>query len=67
MRRYHLPVSRAMNSTVLNCATYCRIHTPNGQAFDSLPIRTQAFTYIKVYESYIYSLPSTQDLGMSHY
>ncbi|KHG05957.1 hypothetical protein F383_32097 [Gossypium arboreum] len=41
--------------------------TPNVPAFDSLSIRIQAFTYIKVYKSRIHNLPSTQDLGMSRY
>ncbi|KHG03206.1 hypothetical protein F383_27493 [Gossypium arboreum] len=54
MRRYHLPMSGAMNSTIMNDATYCRSRTPNALAFDSLSIQTQVFTYIKVYKySYI--------------
>ncbi|KHG25790.1 Acetaldehyde dehydrogenase [Gossypium arboreum] len=67
VRGYHSTMSRAMNSTIVNEATYCRSHTPNAPIFDSLSIRTQAFTYIKVYELCIYSPPCTQDLGMPHY
>ena len=64
MRGYHLPIPRAMNSTIVNDATNYRSRTPNAPAFGSLSIRTHAFTYIKVYESRIDSLSSTQDLGM---
>ncbi|MBA0662873.1 hypothetical protein Goklo_006941 [Gossypium klotzschianum] len=55
-------MSQAMNSTVVNDATYCRSHTPYAPAFGALSIRTQAFTYIKVYESCIHSPLSIQDL-----
>ncbi|KAH1038569.1 hypothetical protein J1N35_040312 [Gossypium stocksii] len=65
MKGYHLPISWAMNSTDVNDATYCRSHTPNAPAFSFLSVRTQAFTYIKVYKSCIHSPPSTQDLGHS--
>ncbi|KHG06749.1 Pregnancy zone [Gossypium arboreum] len=67
MRGYHLPMSQAINFTIVNDATYYKSHTPNALAFDSLSIRTQAFTYIKMHESHIHSLSSSQDLGMSHY
>ncbi|MFQ6646226.1 hypothetical protein Gotur_020240 [Gossypium turneri] len=60
-------MSRVMNSTVMNDVTYCRSRTPNVPTLGFLSIRTQAITYIKVYESHIHSPPSTQDLGMSHY
>ncbi|KHG27077.1 Semaphorin-1A [Gossypium arboreum] len=66
MRGYHLPMSRATNFIIVNDATYCRSRTPNAPAFNVLFIRTQAFTYIKVYESHKYSPSSTQDLSMSH-
>ncbi|KHG01294.1 hypothetical protein F383_21097 [Gossypium arboreum] len=46
-------------STIMNNATYCRSYTPNALAFSSLSIRTQVFTYIKVYESRIHSPSST--------
>ncbi|KHG27430.1 hypothetical protein F383_12378 [Gossypium arboreum] len=55
MTEYHLPISWAMNSTIVNDATYCRSHIPNALAFGFLSICTQAFTYIKVYESRIHS------------
>ncbi|KHG26287.1 Pregnancy zone [Gossypium arboreum] len=55
MRGYHLPMSRAMNSIVVNDATYYRSRTPYAPAFYSLSIRTQAFTYIKMYKSCIHS------------
>ncbi|KHG29146.1 hypothetical protein F383_11558 [Gossypium arboreum] len=67
MRGYHLPMSRVMNSTIVNDTTYYRSRIPNKPAFGSLSIRTQAFTYIKVYKSHIHSLSSTQDLGISHF
>ncbi|KHG21618.1 hypothetical protein F383_27571 [Gossypium arboreum] len=35
MRGYHLPVSWAMNSTIVNDATYCRCCVPNAPAFSS--------------------------------
>ncbi|KHG26797.1 hypothetical protein F383_05384 [Gossypium arboreum] len=38
MRGYHLPISQAMNTTVVNGATYCRSHIPNAPAFSSLSI-----------------------------
>ncbi|KHF97810.1 hypothetical protein F383_13015 [Gossypium arboreum] len=60
IRGYHLPISWAMNSTIVNDATYCRSHIPNTLTFNSLSIRTQTFTYFKVYESYIHSSSSTQ-------
>ncbi|KHG13376.1 hypothetical protein F383_19467 [Gossypium arboreum] len=67
MRGCHLPMSRAMNSTIVNDTTYYKSRTPNTPAFNSLSFRTQSFTYIKVYESRIHSSSSTQDLGMPHY
>ena len=67
MKRYHLPMCQAMNSTVMNDSTYYRSRTPNAPALGSLSIQIQAFTYIKVYEPRIHSLLSTQDLGMPHY
>ncbi|MBA0561170.1 hypothetical protein Golob_018019, partial [Gossypium lobatum] len=54
------------NSTVVCDATYFRSRTPNAPAFDSLSIRTQDFTYIKVYKPYIHSLSSIQDLDINH-
>ncbi|MBA0638331.1 hypothetical protein Godav_005305 [Gossypium davidsonii] len=53
-----------MNSTVVKDATYCRSRTPNKPTSSSLSIRTQAFTYIKVYELRINSLSSNQDLDL---
>ena len=67
MRGYYLPMSQSMISVVVNDTAYCKSCTPNAPAFNSLSIWTQAFTYIKVYESQIHSSSSTQDLGMSHY
>ncbi|KHG15730.1 Eukaryotic translation initiation factor 3 subunit C [Gossypium arboreum] len=60
-------MSRAMNSTVVNDTRYYKSCTSKALAFGSLSIRTHAFTYIKVYESHIPNLSSTQDLGMPHY
>ncbi|KHF99767.1 hypothetical protein F383_08593 [Gossypium arboreum] len=54
IRGYHLPKSWAMNSTIVNVATYYKIRIPNTPAFNSLSIETQTFTYIKVYESHIH-------------
>ncbi|MBA0732935.1 hypothetical protein Gogos_016994 [Gossypium gossypioides] len=62
MRRYHLPMSWAMNFTIVNDATYCRSCILNALASGSLSIRTQALTYIKVYELHIYSPTSLQGL-----
>ncbi|KHG03586.1 hypothetical protein F383_26815 [Gossypium arboreum] len=66
-RGYHLPMSQAMNSIIVNNHTYCRSPILNAPTFGSLFIRTQAFTYIKVYVSCIHSPSSTQYLGMPHY
>ncbi|KHF97425.1 hypothetical protein F383_36622 [Gossypium arboreum] len=38
MRRYHLLISWAMNSTIVNDATYYRSLIPNALAFNSLSI-----------------------------
>ncbi|KHG16199.1 hypothetical protein F383_22845 [Gossypium arboreum] len=38
MRGYHLPISRAMNSTIVNDTTYCRSPIPNVLAFHFLSI-----------------------------
>ncbi|KHG28207.1 Sodium-coupled neutral amino acid transporter 1 [Gossypium arboreum] len=38
MRGYHLPISRAMNFTVVNDATNCRSCIPNAPTFGSLSI-----------------------------
>ncbi|KHG23393.1 Zinc finger protein [Gossypium arboreum] len=54
-------MSQAMNFIVLNDTTYSRSRLPNTPAFSSLSIQTQAFTYIKVYESRIHNPSSTQD------
>ncbi|KHG21233.1 Pregnancy zone [Gossypium arboreum] len=59
MRGYHLPISRSMNFTIVNDATYYKSRISNTPAFGSLSIQIQAFTYIKVYESCIYSPSST--------
>ncbi|MFQ6658911.1 hypothetical protein Gotur_028000 [Gossypium turneri] len=41
-------MSWAMNSTVVNDATYYKSRAPNAPAYGSLSIHTQAFTYVKV-------------------
>ncbi|KHG21403.1 Pesticidal crystal cry1Bc [Gossypium arboreum] len=66
VRGYRLPMFWAMNFTVVNDYILQKSY-PNVQAFNSLFIWTQAFTYIKVYKSRIHSLPSTHDLCMPHY
>ncbi|KHG06005.1 hypothetical protein F383_32887 [Gossypium arboreum] len=38
MRGYHLPISRAMNSTIVNDTTYCRSCIPNTPTFGSSSI-----------------------------
>ncbi|KHG08589.1 Phosphoglycerate kinase [Gossypium arboreum] len=38
MRGYHLPMSQAINSTIVNDTTYCTSRTPNIPAFSSLSI-----------------------------
>ncbi|KHF98605.1 hypothetical protein F383_37737 [Gossypium arboreum] len=38
MRGYHLPISQAMNSIILNDVTYYRRHIPNAPDFGSLSI-----------------------------
>ncbi|KHG01934.1 Ribosomal RNA small subunit methyltransferase A [Gossypium arboreum] len=67
MRGYHLRMSWAMNSMIVDDATYCISCMPNTPTFGSLSICTQAFTYIKVYESHIHNPSFTQDLGIPQY
>ncbi|KHG04482.1 hypothetical protein F383_29255 [Gossypium arboreum] len=38
VRGYHLPISRVMNSIIVNDATYCRSCIPNTRTFGFLSI-----------------------------
>ncbi|KHG05336.1 Taste receptor type 1 member 2 [Gossypium arboreum] len=65
IRGYHLPMSWAMNSTIVNDATYCRSCIPNALAFNSLSIQTQAFTYVKVH-SHVYIVHHPLGMKVCH-